>query len=494
LLTARLLARKGFEITLFERLDPTATYGFGVALAGRVAARLEPQDPEGAERIMRLCHPLRRWTMRRGSEVASIADRGAYGVERTALLQTLQELAVEAGARIVGNTEAHLQVVAPLGDAVVLADGVGSLGRQVLADRVGATVRSVPIPYIWCGAHLDLDGMTLDLQRTDRGLFCAHAMPYGGGACTFQVDTVLPTLEAAGFEPDVPGDDSDEEALRFLAGVFEPLLDGRRLNGNRSRWSTFRLVTCDRWSSDNVVLAGDAAHTAHYTVGSGTRMAMEDAISLSEAIAGAGSLDEALAAYEADRRPAVEHLQWRAARSQTWWRTLAHRYELPLDVLLLSYFTRTGSVGLGELSASNPGIVRSAVERLPHTRLPVAVTAGADGGEPAPSAGAASDAAERALRGRVLRAADVDGRVARIPCDGVVPWSSDPDVFARDADAGALLVGSGDRRRVLDRFDTAEQLLTTGRGPVGVAVPRELADDAATAVAARRVDYVVLEG
>ncbi|MBS1676221.1 MAG: FAD-dependent monooxygenase [Actinobacteria bacterium] len=484
LLTARLLAREGFGVTLYERLDPRSTYGFGVALAGPAIERLRRVDPEAAERIEPICLPLRRWTMRREEESASVEDRGASGVQRTGLLRTLQDLAAEAGARIEAGTAARIDEVADGADVVVCADGVGSQAREALAARVGARVETVPIPYMWCGANLELDAMTLFLRRTPHGVFCGHVMPYGDGDCTFQVDTVPAALRSAGLAVGQGEGDagSDEESLAFLAEVFRPLLGERELLGNRSRWSTFRLVTCERWSAGKCVLLGDAAHTAHYTVGSGTRMAMEDAIAFSEALSGEGGLEAAFASFERDRRAAVERLQWRAMRSQTWWRTLAGRYDLPLPVLLFSYFTRTGGVGLERLARSNPDIVAAAVAHW-------------SGGEAANWAG--EDPRRALLGSRLLGAAEARDGFTVVPCDGVAPWSEQsrslPAGLAGDGDRGVLLTGRDCRRSLLDRFDVAEELRAAGGVKVAVALPAGLLDDAATAIAAGRTDYVVTE-
>lgn len=497
LLTTRLLARSGFDVTVHERLNPRETYGFGVALADRALERLGDHDPEAAERIAPLCHPLTRWTMRREEESASVEDKGASGIERTGLLRTLQALAAEAGAKVQTGTEAMIFSAAEDADIVVLADGVGSHGRDALAFRFGATVETVPIPYMWCGAKIPLDAMTLFLRRDRSGIYCGHVMPYGDGNCTFQVDTVPDTLQLAGLaENQGEGDaGSDEASLRYLSGLFAPLLDGRQLLGNRSRWSSFRLVTCDRWSDGKFVLLGDAAHTAHYTVGSGTRMAMEDAIALSAALAGESSIAGAFAAYEKERRPAVEHLQWRARRSQTWWRTISQRYDLPLPVLLLSYFTRTGSVGLRRLARTNPEIVEAAVGNTYRDSDSIAKW-GID-----VSMGARLSLDDRYLldflEGRVLRRNELDGHFIEASCEDIAPWSAGSLAAVRGLGSGikqgVFLTGGGDRRSLLDRFDIAEELRATSDAPVAVAISTDSFEDAATAIAAGRTDYVVVE-
>src|SRR5207237_1687289 len=147
--------------------------------------------------------------------------------------------------------------------------------------------------------------------------------------------------------------------------VFSTELGGARLEGNRSRWSTFVTVSCQRWWRDRLVLVGDAAHTAHYTVGSGTRMAMEDSIALVASLGGHDSLAAALAAYEAGRKPAVAHLQARARRSQRWWLTVRRRLDLPLPRLMLSYLTRTRSPDHRGVAATNPELLTWAARLLP---------------------------------------------------------------------------------------------------------------------------------
>lgn len=491
LLAARLLARAGLSVTVYERLDPGETYGFGVALSGKELSLLQDDDPEAAERIAGLCQPLRQWTLRREREEATIDDRGAYGVERAALLRTLQKLALEAGARVESGREIRLEDISSSADVVVIADGVGSLGRSHLVSELGAEVELVSLPYIWCGARLDLDAMTLELRKTEHGIFCAHVMPYAAGRCTFQVDTVAETLRSAQLGTD-GGADTDENSLRLLSDLFSPLLHGDRLLGNRSRWSTFRLVTCERWSFGRYVLLGDAAHTAHYTVGSGTRMAMEDAIVLGQAIAGESSVERAFEAYELRRRPAVEHLQWRAVRSLNWWRSIGLRYELPLPVLLFSYFTRTGSADLEGLARSNPDIVRAAVEhRLHDPALSPPRAVGSPTGAPV------EDVAAGVLSGRTVDGTELaEFRV--VDCDGLSPWSEEVremgGKLAAGRPAGILFTGADERRATLDRFDLAEELRSTVGVPVAVSVDRKLCLDAATAVAASRTDYVMLTG
>lgn len=402
--------------------------------------------------------------MRRDGHSASVEERGAFGVERTALLRTLQALAAEAGATVETGTNAP-PTDGFAADAVIFADGVGSQGREALAARFGAEVATVPLSYIWCGARIGLDAMTLDLHRSEHGVFCGHVMPYGEDRVTFQIDT----LTERWTRPTWP----NRSSIPTATAMRVPCASCRTLShpcctapGSwaTARWSRFRLVKCERWSAGNVVLVGDAAHTAHYTVGSGTRMAMEDAIVLSQALIGEGSLDAAFESYEKERRPAVEHLQRRADRSQVWWRTLAHRYDLPLPVLLLSYFTRTGSVDLDRLARSNPEIVEAAIEHRWRGATPAQAEDSAAG---ATAATLLPDRSARQLMsGRILDRSDLDGHVDEIACDNLTPWSAETSAIAhrlggREHNGSApdiLLTGSDDHRHLLDRFDIAEEM------------------------------------
>jgi anthraniloyl-CoA monooxygenase len=477
LLVARLLARqRGFDVSLHERLGEDASHGFGVALTHKVLDRLAEVDAEAGRRMRALTQPLSRWTLRRGSERMTVDNRGGAAIGRNAMLRELRALAREAGARVINGVPSSLSD-AGHADIVIAADGVSSSTRNQLAAEVGASTERVPLPYIWCGAPITADAMNLVLERTRHGIFSAHAMPYPTGRSTFQVDTTVSALASAGFIADASQVSAAESraTLEFLESTFAEVLGGERLESGRAHWSTFNVVRCQAWSHRNVVLIGDAAHTAHYTVGSGTRMAMEDALALARNLMACGGSITAFARYEAERRPAVEHLQWRAERSQRWWGSLEQRIELPISSLMLSYFTRTGSSGLAEIASDNPALVDAALERVRRPGPAIGVN-GLEG---------------RALAGHVLNPGDAS-RYVQVSCDGIAPWSAAAAKLAAGSRTPVLLTGSTDRRHVLDRFDIAEGLRAVTHTPVAVAVPAEFAADAAVAVATERADFALL--
>lgn len=349
-LAAALLLRRRYphwSVEVFERNPADATFGYGVGLRARALARLAELAPECAADIERVAYPLNEQNVLRDGVTVSVSNAHGVGISRGALLTILGRHAQKAGVIVhTGRTIGLVEVAAA--DIVIGADGVGSQTREALADQVGATARAGELLYLWCGASLALPAMTLYLSRTPFGPLTAHVMPYGGGQVTFQVDGAAEVVKQW---------DDESSTLDRLEHQFADLLGGQRLSTKQPGWSAFTTVRCATRSTGNVVLLGDAALTAHYTVGSGTALALEDALALVEAIAGESSIPAAFTAYEAARRPETERLQRRAERSQRWWTTLAVRYDVPLPALLCSYLTRTGALGLGELATLDPGLL-----------------------------------------------------------------------------------------------------------------------------------------
>ena len=258
---------------------------------------------------------------------------------------------------------------------MIAADGVSSATRETRQGQFGAQVDTGGGLYLWCGTDFALPSAVFQPVTTEHGTFVTHAYPYAMDRSTFLIETDEQTWRRAGFDttakdaatqdaagPDSSADQSDQRSLDYLQEVFAEVLQGHQLMGNRTRWLRFRTVRCDRWHSGNVVLLGDAAHTAHYSIGSGTKLAMEDAIALVSCLQRASGLDEALQDFESQRRPAVEHLQEVAARSQRWWDSFPQRMQLPINQLLVSYMTRAGKVTLPHFAQSTPQIVDRALQ------------------------------------------------------------------------------------------------------------------------------------
>jgi len=497
LLAARLLRRRWrCEVTVYERQPAGSTYGFGAAIHDHALLRLETVDRDAWDVLRGVGYPLRRWTMQREGEQVAVENEGGLGIGRAIALARLTELAERAGVAVRNGHEVGLDDVSSA-DLVVAADGVNSATRERLAPSLGVSLGPVAIPYIWCGAAVDPGGMLLATCETADGIFTAHVMPFAPGRSTFQVDTQPEALERSGLAASsraTPAAETDEPSISYLEDTFTDVLAGRRLEANRSRWSTFTTVACDRWWDGHTVLVGDAAHTAHYTVGSGTRMALEDAIALAAALDGGGSLPDSFAAYERARRPAVERLQLRARRSQRWWGSLPRRFRLPLPTLLLSYFTRTGSVSLADLTAFNRGLLETCLRLYgrPADGLDVS---GAVLASPFRLNG-------RSLPARLIEQGEKGDRKVRVSYLSVseteawTPPAQTPCARAaasvRDGAEVVCLTGPHTRDHLLDRLDLAEQVRAEARCPVAVEVPERHRDDAAIGLLAGRIDLAVM--
>jgi anthraniloyl-CoA monooxygenase len=358
------LHQPSWKVCVHERQSPHETFGFGVSFTRRTLRNIAVADPETHEALLATAYPIERSEFRTPSDTASVPLVGNIAIGRTVLLRLLLEQALAVGVQIETGKRIHMS---ELGDAdvVVAADGVGSETRQDLADVLDVEVTSGKGLYLWCGASdVVLNGITFASVETEHGLFVIHAYPYSREYSTFLIETNEATWQHAGFAAAgaaLPPGETDTVSLRYLEHAFCDLLGDTSLRGNRTQWLRFRTVHCQRWHYKNVVLIGDAAHTAHYSVGSGTKMAMEDAIALCGALRSDRSLSQAFEEYERTRRPVVEYLQACALRSQTWWESYDIRNHLLPAQLLVSYFTRMGTVRFSQLAETDSVTVTAAV-------------------------------------------------------------------------------------------------------------------------------------
>ncbi|MER5626925.1 FAD-dependent monooxygenase [Streptosporangium sp. NPDC002544] len=365
LFLARLLRRAdpSWHVTVYERDAPSSTFGFGIGLADRTIAALAEIDPETQRRIVEAGVVGHGISLRHRATDVRWGPRGGTAIARAALLDVLREQALAVGVTLKYGTPAELGEIGA--DVIVAADGANSATRTALSHEFGVTDGLGRAKYIWLGAELELAGMTFSFVADEHGAWAAHAYPYAPGMVTFLVETDEDTWRRAGLDrPYAPlgPDGTDLRSKEYLERLFAADLEGRPLLGNRSRWANFRNVDCARWSTGKVVLIGDAAHTAHFSVGSGTTLAMEDAVVLARCLAAESDPATAFARYEAERRPAVEHLQTRAMASQIWWETFGQRMDRAPSQLAFQWLTRTGALSYDRLRAADPGLARD-VER-----------------------------------------------------------------------------------------------------------------------------------
>jgi anthraniloyl-CoA monooxygenase len=323
-------------VTVFERNPRHTTFGWGVVFSEQTLSYLAEPDPPTFDALDRL---LARWDnvdiVHRGERVTIHGNRFS-GIARLALLGVLQRRCEELGVNLRFEAPVTDLDALPPADLLVGADGVRSVVRERWRDDFGPAFATRPNKYIWLGTPRLFHGLTLTFRESDAGLFIAHSYKYGADRSTFIVECAPEVWERAGL-----GAISDEEGLRYLERVFADDLAGAPLLSNASRWIQFQTLRCRRWSRGRTVLLGDALHTAHFSIGSGTKLALEDAIALARAVAGEPDLPAAFAAFEAARRPIVERYQAAAESSAEWFETAAR--DLHLEPLAFAYRTMTRS-------------------------------------------------------------------------------------------------------------------------------------------------------
>ena len=343
---------KGADVTVIEQNPPDATFGFGVVFSDRALEFLREDDEATYAAIMPHMETWQDITLDICGERVVIDGVGFAAVGRLKLLQLLQARAAAAGVSPVYNRAVKsLDELAGF-DLVVGADGVNSLMRRTHADAFGASARLLTNRFAWFGTTQRFETLTQTFVDSEFGPFNAHHYRYTPGLSTFIVEVGAGTFARAGFAA------MDEAATRALCErVFANVLGGRALISNNSIWRQFPVVHNARWSHGNMVLVGDALHTAHFSIGSGTRLALEDAIALDKALAAHRVVSDALAAYEAARRPILEKLVAGANGSADWYERFGEHMQLaPLD-FAMSYITRSGRVDLDRLRKASPQFV-----------------------------------------------------------------------------------------------------------------------------------------
>ncbi|MEQ3553832.1 FAD-dependent monooxygenase [Pseudonocardia nematodicida] len=330
LFLATLLRRAdpSIEVTVFERNRADDTFGFGVVFSDRTLAGIHDADPVLREALDRHGRHWDDIEVRLKGERLRCGGNGMAAIVRGTLLSLMQDRAREAGAELRFSTEVGLDDLRGH-DLVVAADGTGSRIREQCGADLGTEAETASAKFIWFGTDFLFDGLTFVHERGPHGVFAVHGYPISAEASTFIVETDEQTWRRAGldgFDVTQPPGASDLVSKAYLEELFAGQIAGRGLLTNNSRWGNFRTRRTKRWhvpaagGTPPIAFLGDAVHTAHFSVGSGTKMAMEDAIALSAALTGrSGGLDAALAVYEEAARPSVERIQDSARPSLAWW-------------------------------------------------------------------------------------------------------------------------------------------------------------------------------
>jgi 2-polyprenyl-6-methoxyphenol hydroxylase-like FAD-dependent oxidoreductase len=352
---AYILKRRGSgaSVRVFEQNPADATFGFGVVFSDRALEFLRDDDPETYEAVAPLTESWSDITLDLEGQVVRIDGVGFSAVGRLELLQLLQRRVRAAGIAVEFQRPIGSLGEVDDADLVVGADGVNSIVRRTHEREFGASVSLLTNKFAWYGTTKRFETLTQTFRRDADGVFTAHHYRHSPHMSTFVVETDAATWRRAGFAA------MDEPATTaYLEYVFADVLDGHGLMSNRSIWRSFPRVANARWSAGKAVLIGDALHTAHFSTGSGTRLAMEDALALARAIeVHPGDLVEAVRAYEATRRPILDKLTTAADKSAAWYERFAEHMTLAPLEFAMSYITRSGRVDLDRLRAVSPGFV-----------------------------------------------------------------------------------------------------------------------------------------
>jgi 2-polyprenyl-6-methoxyphenol hydroxylase-like FAD-dependent oxidoreductase len=355
------------DVVVFERGPRDATWGFGVVFSDRALEFLRADDEDMYALLTPLMETWPNLTIAHNDTRIPIAGNGFASIGRLELLSRLYAHAESLGVNIEFDSEiASLDDAARLGgaDLVVAANGAFSWVRNEHEDKFGTETDLRSNRFIWYGTSKVFDSLSLTFRTTEHGVFCAHHYRYSPRMSTFLVEVTDATWHRAGF-----GDMSEAETIRHCEQVFARDLEGQPILSNKSFWRQFPAISNRQWSFGNVVLMGDALRTAHFSVGSGTRLAMEDAIALWKAMRDAPGLPEALALYQERRLPPMKKILDAANVSIRWYEEMDELMALPAVDFAYSYMTRTGRVSHAEVRRRDPSL--AAAYELNHPELGV---------------------------------------------------------------------------------------------------------------------------
>ena len=307
------------QLTVIERNGPDDTFGWGVVFSDQTLENLQRNDPVSAREV---AQSFARWDdidVHFKGEMITSGGHGFVGIGRRKLLHLLQARARQLGVKLCFQTDVEDAAAFKDADLVIAADGINSRVRERYAEHFKPDVDVRPNKYIWLGTHRLFEAFTFIFEHTEHGWIWAHAYRFDSDTSTFIVECQESAWKGFGFDRM-----SQEENIAACERLFAKYLDGQRLLSNAQHlrgsaaWLNFRRVSCGKWHHRNIVLMGDAAHTAHFSIGSGTKLALEDAIDLARLLHEKAALKGALEEYEAVRRVEVLKLQSTARNSMEW--------------------------------------------------------------------------------------------------------------------------------------------------------------------------------
>jgi anthraniloyl-CoA monooxygenase len=347
-------AQAAHRIKIYERNGPNDTFGWGVVFSGKTLANLRAADGTSHAEITKEFSAWDNVDVVHRSNKVSIHGNSFSGIARLQLLKILQRRAEELGVEIEFHTEIHnIEELRNDCDLLVAADGVNSTVRLNYVEQLQPELDLRTNRYIWYGTNQLFHGLTLTFHENSAGVF-AHSYKFNPTTSTFIVECDPETWDKAGFERM-----SDEDTRAHLGEVFAEDLQGHKLLSNNSKWINFLLVKNKNWFFENVVLIGDALHTAHFSIGSGTKLAMEDAIALAESFQQNTNVSDALTHFTETRRPVILDYQAAAFESMLWFENAASYMHLSPLELAFSLMTRSGRVSYEDLKRRDPAFIRA---------------------------------------------------------------------------------------------------------------------------------------
>lgn len=340
------------EVNVVERNRSGDTFGFGVVFSDQTLDIFKTYDRESHAEILSNFAYWDDIEVDFKGEQIRIGGNGFCGCSRRTLLQILEARAVELGAKIEFGREVDDLSTFADADLIVAADGVNSQVRARDETHFGTQTDLRPNKFVWMGSTKPLDAFSFYFQETEHGVFIAHCYQYEPDRSTWVIETDPETFERAGL-----AEMDEAQSATFLEGVFARQLDGHGLITNRSLWRSFPMIRNARWSKDNVVLLGDAKATAHFSIGAGTKLAMEDAIALYEAFRAEPLVSDALALFERQRREEVEKTQHSADVSLVWFEHLRRFWDYDPVKFAFGLMTRAKAITYDNLALRAPEFV-----------------------------------------------------------------------------------------------------------------------------------------
>jgi anthraniloyl-CoA monooxygenase len=353
-----LLAKKawpGHDVTVYERNRADDTFGFGVVFSDETLGTFRDYDRPSYEMIRRSFAYWDDVAIHYGGEIIRCGGNGFCGCSRQQLLLLLQTRCRELGVAMCFQHPVDDLATFADSDLIVAADGINSAIRTRDQDHFGTTIDLRPNKFCWLGSTKPLDAFTFYFKETPHGIVIAHTYQYAPNSSTWVIELAPETWAALGFDTM-----TEPDYIAALEALFADELDGHPLIGNRSLWRNFPTIRNARWVKDNLVLLGDAKATAHYSIGSGTKLAMEDAIALFESLRARDSVPAALADFERDRREDVEKTQHAAEVSLAWFEHVARYWGMPPEQFAFGLMSRSKQITYENLLLRDEPFVRRA--------------------------------------------------------------------------------------------------------------------------------------